>query len=127
MENQSLHIPHSTLHILKIAGLGEFFERIDAVDREVFGLAATLPCKVETAGTVEHVELALAATVRDCGKYRLRIAPLPTGDTGDRHARNQERDFVLLRDRVGGNLLEFLGGESRPRPHPGNRDCRPIP
>ena len=55
------------------------------------------------------MELALAATVRDCGKNRLRIATLPTGDTGDRHARNQERDFVLLRDRVGGNLLEFLG------------------
>ena len=55
------------------------------------------------------MELALAATVRNRGKDRLRIASLATRHARNGNTRNQERNLVLLRHRVSGNLFEFFG------------------
>ena len=54
------------------------------------------------------MELALATAIGDSGQDRLRVTALATGHTWDRNARNQERDFMLLRNTVGGNLFQFF-------------------
>ena len=54
------------------------------------------------------MELALAATVLDSLKNSLRITALTTRHTRNGHARNEERDFVLVGNGVSRNLFQFF-------------------
>ena len=54
------------------------------------------------------MELALAATVLDSVEHGLCIAALTARHARNGHARNEERNFVLVSNSIGRNLLKFF-------------------